>query len=113
MAKFEKQNAETAELFEEAIKFSECEKRKMFGYSVGFINGNMAAGVFADRIFFRVKRENQAEEKSNNKEITDFEPVAGRKMKDYLELKGTREHRDLIRAYIEKAIDITRQLPPK
>jgi TfoX/Sxy family transcriptional regulator of competence genes len=91
----------------------ECEKKKMFGYSVGFINGNMVAGIFADRIFFRVRIEEQDRVKEKTPLIKDFEPVTGRKMKDYFEIVGTKDNKEIIKEYIKKAEKTTNQLPVK
>jgi TfoX/Sxy family transcriptional regulator of competence genes len=113
MEKFKKQNEETLLIFEQVIKNIECERKKMFGYSVGFINGNMVAGIFADRIFFRVKIENQEKIKEKNKSIKDFEPVDGRKMKDYLEIKGKKENIELLMEYVKMAAELSKELPKK
>ena len=113
MEKFKKQNEETLLVFEEIIKTIECDRKKMFGYSVGFINGNMLAGIFADRIFFRVKIEDQEKVKEKVKLIKDFEPVEGRKMKDYLEIAGRKENVEILKEYIKRAALLTKELPKK
>jgi TfoX/Sxy family transcriptional regulator of competence genes len=62
-----------------------AEKRKMFGYPVYFVNGNMFAGVFADSIFLRLPA-GEREGLMAAKKATPFEPVEGRVMKEYVVL---------------------------
>ena len=49
------------DLLEEAMGTRECERRKMFGCPAWFVNGNMFAGAFADRIFLRLSEEDRRE----------------------------------------------------
>jgi TfoX/Sxy family transcriptional regulator of competence genes len=113
MEKFEKEDAEVATLFAELTAGIECEKRRMFGCSVGFINGNMFAGVFADRLFFRIGMEDRERLKADNVVLREFEPVSGRKMKEYLEIAGTKGGLRLLRSLTKMAEANTRALPAK
>jgi len=113
MDKFEKQDEQTARLFRELVAGSGCEERKMFGYAVGFIGGNMFAGVFADRLFFRVAAAEQVRMKAEIPGLRDFEPVKGRRMKDYLEIGGKVGDLEALRRLARTAEAATRALPVK
>ncbi len=67
--------------------FTEClpdhprlERRKMFGYPAVFVSGNMAAGLFQDRMFARLSDEDRARLPGSG---DYFEPMPGRPMKAY------------------------------
>lgn len=59
------------------------ERRLMFGYPSAFLNGNMFAGVFADRIFVRLATEPRAE-LLRLSGAGPFEPMPGRSMREYV-----------------------------
>jgi TfoX/Sxy family transcriptional regulator of competence genes len=67
--------------------FTEClpddpriERRKMFGYPVAFVHGNMCAGLFGDRVFARLSEADKAALPGGG---DYFEPMPGRPMKAY------------------------------
>jgi TfoX/Sxy family transcriptional regulator of competence genes len=70
-------------LLENAMKGTACEKRPMFGYPAYFINKNMFAGLFQDRLFFRLSEHHVAELRRSHPPINNLEPMPGRPMKDY------------------------------
>jgi TfoX/Sxy family transcriptional regulator of competence genes len=113
MDKFERQDEKAAALFEEIIRDIACERRKMFGYSVGFINGNMFAGVFADRLFFRVRPEEQEGLKAEIAGLADFEPMRGRRMKEYLEIRAEAGSLPVMKRLAGIAEAAASGLPPK
>jgi TfoX/Sxy family transcriptional regulator of competence genes len=113
MEKFKKQDETAARLFELLVKGIDCERRKMFGYSVAFINGNMFAGVFADRLFFRIKTEDQAAMKAAEKGLRDFEPMSGRRMKEYLEIDAEAADPSSLQELVTIAERNARALPAK
>ena len=55
----------------------------MFGYDV-WVNGNIFTGVFQNSIFFRVSPPDQKEFMGKYKDASQFEPMEGRPMKDYV-----------------------------
>jgi TfoX/Sxy family transcriptional regulator of competence genes len=61
----------------------ECEKRPMFGYPAFFINKNMFAGLFQDKLFLRLSPDQFAILKERFPSIANLEPMPGRPMKDY------------------------------
>lgn len=56
------------------------EPRKMFGYPCVFVNGNLFAGLFQDRMIVRLSESDRAGRRR-------FEPWPGRAMKEYVELE--------------------------
>ena len=113
MDKFEKENADTAGLFAELMAGVECERRKMFGCSVAFLNGKMFAGVFADRLFFRLDANARAGLGDRAQELVVFEPVRGRAMKAYMELPGKRRNDTLFDDLLGLALECAKALPAK
>jgi TfoX/Sxy family transcriptional regulator of competence genes len=61
-------------------------EKKMFGCPVYFVNNNMFTGVFQDDIFIRLSESDREEILSTYDEATQFEPMNGRKMKEYIVL---------------------------
>ncbi|MHB8530926.1 MAG: TfoX/Sxy family protein [Caulobacteraceae bacterium] len=58
------------------------ERRKMFGYPIAFVNGNMFAGLFGDQMFARLApTARQALERTHGP--LPLEPMPGRPMKNY------------------------------
>ena len=62
-------------------------RKPMFGYPALFLNGNMFAGTFQDKIVARLS------DADRNKAITNgvkpFEPMPGRPMKEYIVVPAT------------------------
>ena len=58
----------------------------MFGCPVFFVNSNMFSGVFEDDIFIRLSEKDRKELFSKYDEAAPFEPMKGRKMKEYVVL---------------------------
>jgi hypothetical protein len=56
------------------------DRRKMFGYPPAFVNGNLCAGLFQDRVFARLADEDRAALPGGG---DYFEPMPGRPMKAY------------------------------
>ena len=75
---------ELVEFLHARMKGVEAEGRKMFGYPCYFVNGNMFVGLFQDDVFLRISLEDQKTVLAKHKGLTPFEPLPGRKMKEYL-----------------------------
>jgi TfoX/Sxy family transcriptional regulator of competence genes len=70
-----------ADLFDESLPDDpRVERRRMFGYPAAFVQGNMAAGVFQDRVFARLSPEDRAALPGGGEA---FSPMEGRPMRDY------------------------------
>ena len=91
---------------------SEVEKRKMFGCPCYFVGGNMAFGVFADTLFFRL---DEKDRKTLSRNIgKPFEPQPGRTMKEYLQIPGENTiDGKLLNELITKSVLYTAGIPPK
>ncbi|HME55173.1 MAG TPA: TfoX/Sxy family protein [Candidatus Lokiarchaeia archaeon] len=99
-----------------AVKMKDvpCQYRKMFGYPAYFINGNMFIGMFADKIFIRLSKEDIAELQGTHDDITPFEPVSGRAMKDYVVLPPEiYQDEELFTSLIAKSVEHTSSLLEK
>ncbi|MCL7410977.1 MAG: TfoX/Sxy family protein [Methanosarcinaceae archaeon] len=64
----------------------DCQKKLMFGSKVYFVNNNMMCGVHQDDIFIRLLEQDKEEILSLNDEVSPFEPMKGRTMKQYVVL---------------------------
>lgn len=113
MEKFVKTSDSTIKLFEELTSSIQCEHKKMFGYPCLFINGNMFCGTFADKIFVRIKTEQQKAWKDGNKDIKEFEPVQGKKMKEYLEIEGVKDKKEILKVMIIDSMEYMKTLKAK
>ena len=63
-----------------------AELKPMFGCPAYFVNGNMFAGAFGETVFARFSGPDRLAALAQLEEITVFEPVAGRPMREYLAL---------------------------
>jgi TfoX/Sxy family transcriptional regulator of competence genes len=84
LTKFEKAPPELVEFLTSKMKDVKSDYRQMFGYPAYFINGNMFAGLFADKLFLRLSEPDIAEIKKTCKGVSDLEPMPGRPMKGYV-----------------------------
>jgi TfoX/Sxy family transcriptional regulator of competence genes len=85
--------------------------RPMFGYPALFLNGNMFAGTYRNKIVVRFGEDRAL---AGAKAAKTFEPMPGRAMKDYLVVPETvaRSPAEL-RAWIAHARSYAKTLPPK
>jgi TfoX/Sxy family transcriptional regulator of competence genes len=74
---------ELAATFDKAApKDPKVVRKPMFGYPALFLNGNMFAGTFQDKIVARLAEDARA--RALKAGAKHFEPMAGRPMKEYL-----------------------------
>ncbi len=89
------------------------ERRKMFGYPAGFVNGNMFAGVHQENIVLRL---DEAERVAAQREhaARTFEPMPGRPMRDWI-VAPARFEADaaLLREWVGRAFAFAASLAPK
>ena len=83
---WKKPNEELSKFLDERISTFDVKKKKMFGCPVYFANDNMLAGVFENDIFIRLPEQDRQKIISENDEVTPFEPMKGRVMKEYVVL---------------------------
>lgn len=113
MPAFTKPSAATVRAFERATEgLAGAERRTMFGYPSVFLNGNMLASIFQDRIMVRLSETDRAAATAAG--ARPFEPMPGRGMKEYVELPATvvGDGRAL-RQWIERGRDYVSALPAK
>jgi TfoX/Sxy family transcriptional regulator of competence genes len=86
--------------------------RPMFGNRSAFVNGNMFAGLFGDRLFVRLDASGQDAVMAEGGSA--FEPMPGHAMKGYVCLpEGWLENETATRKRIAEALDFTSRMPPK
>jgi TfoX/Sxy family transcriptional regulator of competence genes len=112
--KWKQASAELVQLFEnEVARLGVAEVKKMFGYPAGFVNGNMFAAVFEDRVIFRLGPQ-ELESFVQNGHGQPFEPTPGRIMREYVASLPEFPHdHELLRSWLEQALAHTSRLEPK
>lgn len=71
-------------LFDAAVpKDKRVERRKMFGYPAAFVNGNLFMGLHQDDFMLRLGESDRAE-LARRHGGTPFEPMPGRRMREYM-----------------------------
>ena len=112
--KWAKASEEIIKTFEDIIPgLPVVEKRKMFGYPVTFINGNMFMGVHGNSIILRLSESDRAEF-LKLKSAKLFEPVPGRYMKEYAVIPGWMfDDKPSLNNWINRSFGYTSGLPHK
>jgi len=114
MPAFTKPSAQTIDGFERATKgLPGVERRTMFGYPSVFLNGNMLASIFQDRVMVRLSETDRADAMKRDG-AKPFEPTPGRGMKEYVDFP-TRVIADprALRSWLERGIAYVGTLPSK
>jgi TfoX/Sxy family transcriptional regulator of competence genes len=91
-----------------------CQPRKMFGYPAYFINNNMFICAFQDSLAIRLSEKDKAKVIKQYKSITEFEPMPGRVMKEYVEIPESL-YRDnaAFPEILNMSVKYVSSLPPK
>ncbi len=107
-------SSELVELFREVIPpDSRVEVKKMFGWPCGFVNGKLFFGLFKQMMLFRLPEDEQLEF-LKMKGAARFEPMPGRKSKNFVVLAEPQEaDRALLDRWIERALVFGESLPAK
>jgi TfoX/Sxy family transcriptional regulator of competence genes len=100
--------------FDDAISgLRDVVRKPMFGYPSAFVNGNLFAGVFQDRMMVRLGTADR-EEALGVVGARTFEPMAGRPMREYVELPAAMlSDHVALRAWAGRAAAYAATLPPK
>ncbi|HEV1998241.1 MAG TPA: TfoX/Sxy family protein [Candidatus Dormibacteraeota bacterium] len=86
--------------------------KPMFGNLAAFVNGNMFAGLFGEKLFVRVADADR--DRLLAAGGGDFAPMAGRPMKGYVTLPdGWRSDQEGASSWVELALAATSAMPPK
>ena len=97
-----------------AVEGIDCEKRVMFGFPAYFINKNLYAGLFENKLFLRLSPGQISALKAAREPVVNLEPMPGRPMKDYWVLPpSVVAHAKRLHTIAAEAADFTRGLPPK
>ena len=113
MMKFQKTPPWLATLFDEVLATMPGDRRRMFGYPCGFLNGLLVTGTFADRVIVRLSEADRAEA-LRIEGAEPFDPMQGRPMREYVVLPTTVcESADELRGWVDRAFGFVATLPPK
>ncbi|SRR5581483_4624290 len=89
------------------------ERRKMFGYPAGFVNGNMFAGLFQDSLMLRLPEADLAEFLRLDG-ARPFEPMPGRPMRGYAIAPATLlQDKPSLARWLDRAVEAAAKLPAK
>ena len=107
--KWSKSPPELIAAFDAALPGPPVERKMMFGYPAGFVNGNMFCGLWQDSLVLRL------DEKSREKiKGRPFEPMPGRPMKEYvIAPKAIVGDEDQLTKWMETAVTFVSKMPPK
>ncbi len=111
--KMQKSPQELVDLFASVMPGPPATERKVFGYPAGFVNGNMFMGLFADEMILRLP-EDLREKIISARGAKIFEPMPGRRMKEYVALpRSVRNDRKELAAWVARALEYGESLKPK
>lgn len=100
-------------VFAELADELHAERRVMFGCPVAFAGGHLACGVFGTSVFVRVGPE-ETERLLATEGAEPFAPVNDRPMRAFTVLpREVIEDDATLRAWMARALDYSRSLPPK
>ena len=113
--KFTKSSPEIIERFGAAMDrlgAPDVAQRKMFGYQCAWISGNMTTGLFGDEWWVRVAEPDRDQVLALGGH--PFAPMPGKAMGRYVVLPDAVVANDSqLDAWLQKAVDFTRTVPPK
>src|SRR4029077_12490137 len=111
--KWQKSSQGLVELFQSVMPGPPAVQRKMFGYPAGFVNGNMFMGLFQESMILRLPTGPRGEF-LNDHGAKIFEPIAGRPMREYVEVPQAvmRDNKKLT-AWVSRAYEYGASLKPK
>ena len=93
--------------------FDNIDRKKMFGYPCCFVQGNMFTGLHEENWVLRLP-EDFRNEVMESHQAEQFEPMAGRIMKEYVKIPlSVRENPTKLKSWIAKSLDFALSLPPK
>ncbi len=101
------------DLFDAVAPGPPAERRQMFGYPCGFVNGNMFVGVYQDTIMLRLPSAQQAEFLKQPGAAV-FEPMPGKPMREYVTAPPSLlADREALRKWVEESLKYASTLSPK
>jgi TfoX/Sxy family transcriptional regulator of competence genes len=111
---WEKSSAELITLFESiAPQRADVTQKKMFGWPCSFVTGNLFAGLHKQSMLFRLSVGDQ-KAFLEQEGAAEFEPMPGRKMKDYVILDDPlKRDREQLSRWMDRALQHASALPAK
>lgn len=102
------------DLFDQAVpRGRDVERRRMFGYPAAFLNGHLFAGLHQEDFILRLP-ESARERAREDHGARPFEPMPGRRMREYVVLPEVLlRDRAILAAWLARSIRYVRSLPPK
>ncbi len=102
------------ELFDSILPLDgRVERRKMFGSTCAFVNGNMFSGLFERSLFLRLSEADRGEA-IDRLGAEPFDPMGGRPMREYVTLPDDMlEDEAQLDDWMGRALAYTGGLPPK
>lgn len=111
--KFEKSPPWLVELFGDALAATPGERRQMFGYPCGFLNGQLFCGLFASSMFVRLGEGDRAELLATEGARV-FDPMGGRPMREYVVVPpALLDDAEALRKWLSRAAVYASALPPR
>ncbi len=111
---WKKNSPEMVELVEGIFANVKCEKKPMFGCPAYFIKGNMFSGLHQDNFFIRLSETDREKIREGSDEITPFEPMSGRIMKEYVVLPEHLINKPaFLNKWLKRSMDHVSALPAK
>lgn len=105
---------ELVTLIDSALEGFQAHRRVMFGYPAYFVNRNMFAGLYEDSLIMRLSPQDKATLLSTFDEASQFEPMPGRPMKEYVALtESLYSDRSTTDEWLRRSYEYARSLPPK
>ena len=112
--KWRKSPEELISFLAEITKDINCQPRKMFGYPAYFINNNMFLCAFQENLIIRLSEKEKAKVLKQYKNVTEFEPVSGRVMKEYVAIpESLYRDKTAFPKILSMSVKYVSSLPPK
>jgi TfoX/Sxy family transcriptional regulator of competence genes len=112
--KWSKAPNELISFLAEITKDINCQPKKMFGYPAYFINNNMFICAFQDSLIIRLSEKDKAKVLKQYKNVTEFEPISGRVMKEYVALpESLYRDKTAFPKILNMSVKYVSSLPPK
>ena len=109
-----KSSKELADQLSPRLERYHCERRKMFGADVWFVNGNMFMGVFGEGLFLRLNDEDGLAIKKEIPGAGIFAPSEKVVMREYSSVPASSlQDMGLLDPWIERSYGFVKSIPSK
>ena len=112
--KWRKAPNELISFLADTTKDINCQPKKMFGYPAYFINNNMFICAFQESLIVRLSEKDKAKVLRQYKNISEFEPISGRVMKEYVAIpESLYRDKTAFPRILNMSVKYVSSLPPK